>query len=145
MPKREDHHLYASTKTTAQLALDLAATASHAFTMIVLLNLERRDKMWEIVFYLLAITLGLQSILAIGLFILRLMKNGGGPIPRTALVLNDVFFWGCLFVAVLEVTIAALEKFGLGHGPQDIHKTNVNISDLNLQEICQGFRGQEPH
>jgi len=39
--------------------------------------------------------------------------NGHGKIPRAARYLNNIGFWTCLVVALLEVTIAGMEKLAL--------------------------------
>jgi len=59
---KHEFHIYASTKTTAQLFLDLAAAVSHCFTLFVLMQMGmgQRDTKWELLFYLVSVTIGIQ-------------------------------------------------------------------------------------
>jgi hypothetical protein len=137
---KHEFNVYASTKTSAQLFLDLAATVSHGMTLYIILSLERRDMIWSILFYSLIVTIAIQAILAVGLFTLRLLslRNGSSKIPRAYKVLNDIFFWGCLLVAALEVGVAAIEKFGLGHSYNDPAANNGSFTSaertISLEE-----------
>ena len=68
----------------------------------------------------------LQVILAVGLFTLRLMTldyeathsglSGRSSISRWAHKLNNIGFYICILVALLEVVIAGLEKLALDDG-----------------------------
>jgi len=135
---KHEFHIYASTKTTAQLVLDLAAAVSHGFTLFVLMNFgpSQRTTVWDVLFYLVIVTMALQGILAVGLFSLRMMAvNHGGNIPRAAKHLNNLGFWACLVVAFLEVGIAAIEKLVLDGKHQS---SNQNCPALTLTSNGSG-------
>jgi len=116
---------YASTKTSAQLLLDLGATIGHIFTTVALWQLTRRDGIWVAVTTLLMITVVLQIVLAVGLLTLRFMGNEDEAIPGRAKLLNNVFFIMCALVAVLEIAIAGAEKFGLDGFVDMVNGTKV--------------------
>jgi len=68
------------------------------------------------------------------------LNHGHGQIPRAAKYLNNIFFWACLLVAILEVTIAGMEKLAL-----DGKHSNADCPALQLTSPTGGQAGSQGH
>jgi len=107
---------YATLKTNGQLLMDLGSITTHLSVLIALIrNGDMTDGLNQIFCWFLVGTIVFQVVVAVGLYVFRLLDINDEVNQEKAKRWNIAFFAAIFIIAILEAFIGVFEKFGLEH------------------------------